>query len=415
MNVPIQSVMSLSRRPAAGSRLGVAGAGHGLSLPVRPGQRLNSFSELLDDLLAARSGASVVNPPTAGTQPVAAAAAPVGMAAPLAPARPTSALAATSRPMRLDEFPRPAGDNGRGIHWVPTGSQPKEVIDRFVREAREMKITWVTFLNDDSAVGTNDYLVQQLVANGIMPVMRVYTPQGRLIQGDLGAMVQHYRALGVHYFQLYNEPNNNGENVDGRPNVERYLDQWTAAQVVVANGGLPGFGALSPGGNMNDLQFLDQALTRLRERGQLHLLDRAWFVLHNYSFNRPVEDATDQHGYLSFRRYDAIIRRHLGRSLPMIGTEGGTHPGNDFDKRYPVVDEARQVQLVHDGYGYLENREPYYFAYSYWIIANELGVAASRPGASTRSSSPAIPRPLSMSSSTWTKAASGRRWERSIV
>ena len=239
-----------------------------------------------------------------------------------------------------------------------------------------MKITWVTFLNDDASIGGNDYLVKQLVSNGIMPVMRVYTPNGRPIQGDLGAMVRHYRALGVQYFQLYNEPNNNGENVDGRPNVERYLDQWTAAaRVVQENGGLPGFGALSPGGNLDDLTFLDQALAGLKARGQVNLLDRAWLALHNYSFNRPIDYVGDQHSYLTFRQYDAIIRRHLGRSLPMIGTEGGTHPGNDFDKRYPVVDASRQTQLVMDSYRYMArpDREPYYFAFTYWIIANETG------------------------------------------
>jgi hypothetical protein len=276
--------------------------------------------------------------------------------------------------MALADFPRPPADNGRGIHWVPTGVQTPEVIDRLIAEAKAMKITWVTFLNHETAVGPNDYLVKHLVANGIEPVMRIFTPEGRPIQGDLGAMVRHYRALGVHYFQLYNEPNNKGENPDGRPDVERYIDQWAAAaQTVIANGGLPGFGALSPGGDVNDLEFLDRALAGLARRGQTNLLDTAWLSLHNYSFNRPVDYAGDTHSYLKFRLYHDIIMRRLGRPMPMIGTEGGTHPGNDFDRRYPAVNEARQTQLVLDGYRYLQRREPYYFAYSYWIIANEVG------------------------------------------
>lgn len=355
--------------PAAGRGLAVVG---GRDLPVRPGQRLRSFADLLAGLMeppavgAARPAAGLARPAMAS--------APIGGPAAAQAARPVGAPSLATRPMALSDYPRPADDNGRGLHWVPTSAQSPEAVDRFVREAREMKVRWVTFLHDGSAIGPNDYLVKQLVDNGIMPVMRVYTPNGRPIQGDLGAMVRHYRGLGVQYFQLYNEPNNNNENVDGKPNVDRYLDQWTAAaKVVTANGGLPGFGALSPGGNMDDLAFLEQALAGLKRRGQLNLLDHAWFVLHNYSFNRPVEDGSDQHSYASFRRYNAIIQRHLGRSLPMIGTEGGTHLGNDFDKRYPVVDEARQVQLVKDGYGYLKGREPYYFAYSYWVIANELG------------------------------------------
>jgi hypothetical protein len=350
--------------------------GYGARLPIQPGQRLRSFADLLDQVLAARGeritpaapatpGGAAATPTSGGTRSGAVGA--VGSAA---------AARLGAGPLALGDYPRPPGDNGRGLHWIPTGAQPPEVVDRFVAEARAMKIKWVTFLNDGAAIGSNDYLVRQLVASGIMPVMRVYTPNGRPIEGDLGAMVRHYRALGVRYFQLYNEPNNNGENVDGRPNVDRYVEQWSAAaRVVLANGGLPGFGALSPGGNVDDLTFLDQALAGLKRRGQLHLLDRAWIPLHNYSFNRPVDYVGDQHSYLKFRLYNDIIQRHLGRSLPMIGTEGGTHPGQDFDKRYPVIDEASQVRHVLDGYRYLArpDREPYYFAFTYWIIANELG------------------------------------------
>jgi hypothetical protein len=67
--------------------------------------------------------------------------------------------------------------------------------------------------------------------------------------------------------------------------------------------------------------------------------------------------------------------RRLGRPLPMIATEGGAHVGVAFDPAYPPVDEARQIELVLDGYRYLQRpeREPYYFAASYWVIANAEG------------------------------------------
>jgi hypothetical protein len=368
-----------TRRSAAAQPAGRARGG--VNLPIRSGQRVRSFGDVLDQVIAARTGraplsAAPTSAANAGATSAASGLARSGGVGGVGPAGALDPTRLTSAPMRLSDYPRPEGDNGRGIHWVPTGKQPPEAIDRFVREASEMKIKWVTFLNDDSSIGANDYLVKQLVDHGIMPVMRVYTPNGRPIQGDLGAMVRHYKALGVEYFQLYNEPNNNGENVDGKPNVDRYLDQWTAAaKVVAANGGHPGFGALSPGGNVDDLKFLDDSLAGLKRRGQLNLLNQAWIPLHNYSFNRPVDYVGDQHSYLKFRLYNDIIQRHLGRSLPMIGTEGGTHAGVDFDKRYPAVDEASQVQRVTDAYRYMakSDREPYYFAFSYWIIANELG------------------------------------------
>ncbi|MCC6626635.1 MAG: hypothetical protein IT340_04440 [Chloroflexi bacterium] len=280
-------------------------------------------------------------------------------------------------PMALAAFPRPRNDIGRGIHWAPTTYQEPDDVDRLLKEARAMRINWITFLNDGTAIGPNDYLVQQIVKADIEPVLRVYTPNGQPVPGapeSLAAMVQHYRGLGVRYFQLFNEPNNNRENPDGRPNVARYVTDWSdAARVVIMNGGLPGIGALSPGGDMDDLQFLDGTLDHLAQRGQTHLLDCAWLALHNYSFNRPIEYVGDQHSYLGFRLYHDIIQRRLGRPLPMIGTEGGTHVGADFDPAYPIVDATRQAELVLDAYRYLERpgREPYYFAFTYWIIADE--------------------------------------------
>ncbi len=323
---------------------------------AQPGHK---FSQIMSDLIRARSAAS---DPKAGTPP------PGAALAPAAPGRVGTA------PLRLEDFPRPPGDNGWGIHWIPTLRQPPEVVDRFVREAKEMGIKWVVFLNEDARIGDNDYLVKRLVENGIMPIMRIYTPNGRPIQGDLAALVRHYVRLGVYYYQLYNEPNLSVENPEGRPDVDKYLDRWVpAARVVAHNGGYPGFGALAPGGNMDDLEFLRIALDRLVARGEADALDRAWLSMHNYMFNHPLDYAEDSNGYLKFRWYDRIIREKLGRPMPIIGTEGGAYPGAHEDKRFPPLSEAEQVRRVVDAYRYMDRREPYYFAYSYWIIANEEG------------------------------------------
>jgi hypothetical protein len=292
------------------------------------------------------------------------------------PAEEIMASQVPPQPISFYIFPRPPQDSGRGIHWVPTGIQAPEVVDRYLAEARAMRISWLTIINDGTAIGPNDYLVRKAVASKIEPVMRIFTPNGRPIEGDLAEMVRHYRRLGVRYYQLYNEPNLAAENVDGVPNVERYVEQWSAAaRVVIINGGYPGIGALSPGGTMDELQFLDATLVRLRERGDLHLLDCAWLALHNYSFNRPIDYVGDQHSFLSFRLYHQIIARRLGRPLPMISTEGGTQIGVAFDPAFPPVSPARQVELVMDAYCYMArpDREPYYFAASYWLIANETG------------------------------------------
>jgi len=278
----------------------------------------------------------------------------------LAAARPQPVAAAPAlnptAPLDLAAFPQPTNNNGRGIHWIPTTQQTPEVVDRFVAEAQRMGIRWVTFLNQGTAIGENDYLVKRLREAGIMPVLRVYTDAGSPIEGDLAGMVRHYRALGVPYFQLYNEPNLKIENGGRDPDVASYLDRWLpAARVVIANGGLPGLGALSPQGDVDDLMFLRETLRQLRQRGADDVLGRTWLSVHNYGAD-----------YLRVREYDRIVRAELGRSLPQIGTEAGIYPG-------PQLDQQEQTRIVADAYAYMKRREPYYLAYTYWIIANGLG------------------------------------------
>ncbi|MGI6208369.1 MAG: hypothetical protein ACOYEW_09140 [Anaerolineae bacterium] len=293
---------------------------------------------------------------------------PPPTAAPASP--PVASVASASAtpslsPMSLASFPRPVGDNGRGVHWVPTLRSDPETVDRFVAEAAKMGMKWVVFLNDGTNIGDNDYLVRKLTEHGIMPVLRVFTDGLSPIEGDLQAMVRHYRDLGVSYFQLYNEPNLMVETHGQPPDVKRYLDLWIpAAREVIAAGGLPGIGALSPQGEMDDREFLRQMLDELDRRGELVLLDRTWLAVHNYTGPRTLSDPD---GFLRFRQYDEIVRAKLGRSLPMVGTEGGTHVS-------PHVDEEAQVQMVLGAYDYMAKQpEPYNFAYTYWIIANEAG------------------------------------------
>ncbi len=267
-----------------------------------------------------------------------------------------------SRPMALADFPRPPGDDGWGVHWIPTVSQSPEVVDRFVDEASAMGMKWVVFLNEGTDTSANDYLVDRLVTAGIEPIMRVYTPGLVPITGDLKGMVEHYRQLGVHYFQLYNEPNLKVETNGQEPNVDRYLNLWvSAAQQVIEAGGLPGFGALSPQGEADDYAYLRTAFQRLKQRGQAHLLDSAWIALHNYTGLRALDDPD---GFLRFRRYDTIARSELGRSMPIISTEGGTHVTEH-------TSEAQQVAAVTGAYDYMRHgHEAYYFANTYWILAN---------------------------------------------
>ena len=267
-------------------------------------------------------------------------------------------------PLFVEEYPRPPGDNGWGMHWMPTVSQDRGAVDHYVSELKKMHIKWVVILNDNTNIGDNDYLVEKLVANGMMPVMRLYRDSVISYDGELGPMVRHYRAKGVYYFQLFNEPNVNIENNQGFANPNVYAMTWaSAARDVIKNGGLPGIGALSPGGEYNHLEFMRRTIRALRYNGDIHLLDRSWVSLHNYHGLRPLDDPG---GFLMFREYDKIVQEELGRSLPIIGTEGGSYAEN------PGV----ETDLLAWQYGYMKTarvQEPYFFAFSWWLLANRAG------------------------------------------
>jgi len=167
--------------------------------------------------------------------------------------------------------------------------------------------------------------------------------------------------VGVRYFQLFNEPNLMVETGGQYPNTDQYLDLWIpAAKQIIKGGGLPGFGALSPQGEMDDRDFLRQSISKLKNRGQDFLLNRSWLSMHNYTGPRALNDIN---GFMRFKQYNDIVQQTLGRPIPIIGTEGGTHITEH-------VNEAQQVDMVTGAYKYMRQREPYNFAYTYWIIAN---------------------------------------------
>jgi hypothetical protein len=334
-------------------------------------------------------------PPAAARKPVAPTP-PRASAAPRSPSRqPTTveasrpSVAAAARPapalpfdpsqtagaLALGGYPHPDQDNGRGMHWIPTTRQGPAAVDRFVAEAQRMGVKWVTFLNQGASVGDNDYLVSKLAAAGIEPVMRIFSDKLAPLQGDVEGMVRHFSGLGVHYFQPFNEPNLNCENPDGKVSVDRYLDAWIpAARAIVRGGGLPGFGSMAPGGDYDDQKFLTAALDGLKARGELHVLDKAWLSMHNYTWNHPIADRGDGDGFFKFRAYHRTLQAALGRDIPIIGTEGGSIVGSREDTRMAAVTPDMAADWTQQAFTYMrDKREPWLFASSVWTIADLAG------------------------------------------
>ena len=79
--------------------------------------------------------------------------------------------------MRIEDFPRPKDDNGRGVHW--SARLYHDVIqpnpDYWIDQLVAMKIKWVKLLDDGG--GSAMALCRKLVAADIMPVVRLFMAQ----------------------------------------------------------------------------------------------------------------------------------------------------------------------------------------------------------------------------------------------
>ena len=73
----------------------------------------------------------------------------------------------------LDHFPRPNGDNGRGVHW--SHSQyfwGKDDWGFWKEQIQAMNLKWIKLLDDGG--GSAEGLVKRLVDLQVMPVVRFY-------------------------------------------------------------------------------------------------------------------------------------------------------------------------------------------------------------------------------------------------
>ncbi len=338
-----------------------------------------------------------------------------------------------SNPVSLEAYPRPANDNGWGIHWGPGGeAQEPAAISFFVNELKTMNIRWVKIINRETRQGM-DPVVDALVNAGMMPVMRISVDgMSPLYPPDVEAMVRHYRGRGVPYFELYNEPNLLVEWPPGAAiDIGRVADVWIpAAAAVQRAGGFPSIPALAPGGHWEDMDFLRRFLLEVRRRAEngddpamsalcgLPGKPGLWLAAHNYGLNHyfdyprdpvnldatPVSEAEityygirsewvnglneirrldsrpfyvgdrvidDSNGFFKFLATAEIFKETIGYIPPVIVTEGGWILDDRQDERYPPVTTKFQTNETMRGFNYMQSEAPaWLLAWQPWILCN---------------------------------------------
>jgi hypothetical protein len=335
--------------------------------------------------------------------------------------------------MRIEDFPRPKGDNRRGIHWSASVYHPVgSGLDYWLGELQALKIKWVKVLDDGG--GSSLDLVQRLLALDIMPVVRLYRlePNPGTIGGREEETVRRLVAAGARYIETNNEPDLAVEWKGGQvpPNwLDIVVDNFIIdADKVLALGGLPALPAMAVGTKANPIEGVVK-------RGRKDVFEQgAWIAVHNYTLNHPLDypyDPVNQEGqpvsqeeydrlgpwaweavpreqinqwrasdknpgatladdascFLSFWHTDQIARKTLGFPVPLISTEGGPVVGWREDRRYPrttpgiqrdrVIEIAEFMQGTRkiNGWDCPDN----YFAMCHWLIAN-YRIGAMLPG-----------------------------------
>ena len=290
--------------------------------------------------------------------------------------------------MDLRDYPRPKDDTGIGVHWnagFAAAIGLGEVERIWLPRLYALGVKWVKIANHDGALD----FVQLLLRHDIMPIVRIYRPQpnpGTLGERELQA-VSDFVTAGVRYIEFNNEPDLGVEWQGGEvpPDAEATVARTaiTDIEAVLRRGGYPGIPALRPGGRWD----LVGEICRLGRRDLFS--QPVWQAIHNYSANHPLDypyDRANQEGapcsrelfdklaiekwdgdawegwslerlnqfriersnpgatavddptcWRGYERYDALIRRQIGRSLPILATENGFVVGERQDKRYPAT------------------------------------------------------------------------------
>ena len=286
---------------------------------------------------------------------------------------------------RLRRYPRPAQDNGRGLHFALELSPSS--IQLTVERLKSIGAKWTLIYAQDEVQGAS--AAKAAWKAGIMPVVRI----GRQIDEsfDPAAYVKELRNEGLPaYVQIFNEPSDLREwsnEAVGADYLEVFAQKWAQQAARVYDvGGYPGLQVL-------EKNELDAVVDAVEKAGRTDIWNRAFLVLHNYGANHPPAYPYDERnqrdnpgqtilednlGVLSFLAHASWMKDRLGFVLPIIGGEAGWLPGMEEDRRYPKKDLSLHTQYHREMFdwfrtGVLSSGEPlpdYLFSVSPWIASS---------------------------------------------
>jgi hypothetical protein len=310
---------------------------------------------------------------------------------------------------------------GRPEHWV---KWTKEIID--------MGFDGVKGLVFESASDIDKQPIKALrycLDAGLVVVARLYRERpnpGVLTAGQL-KVAELLVKLGIVLQETNNELNllTEWQNNDFGQMAREVGGRNCLADLkaIVNIGGCPAIPAMAPGGNLDDMWFLDGMLTEIKKGITPAILNRTWFAIHNYTLNHPLDypdddvnrhgtqlteqqyrdagtwelpldqvnakrregmhatgsimDAGESNGWRKPEAVHALGEKHFGMSIPCISTEGLVVMDRGFsnDPRYPLVlTEYEHAAIASEcAQRMMRNKVPsYYWALCAWVMANRM-------------------------------------------
>lgn len=278
-------------------------------------------------------------------------------------------MSTTPSDSHLASFPRPEGDNGRGLHFILDPSQSN--VEGYAPFLQQMKMKWAVVYAGDELQTTR--VAKYLLDNfGIFSNMRVYASGEKPKAPDFWfKFAQRCVSMNIPpYIQIFNEPEDGREGFD---NPEHFGRLWNLrANAVVEGGGYPGLQILAE-------EFLDAALAGASDA----VKQKMYFSLHNYGANHPpmypYPEKTvlqDDTAVLRFLAIAEWFQTRIGFVPPMIGGEGGWLYQNADDKTMPPVDDEKWTAWHYEMFewfrtGTVSNGQPlpdYLFSVCPWIL-----------------------------------------------
>lgn len=255
--------------------------------------------------------------------------------------------------MRIEDFPRPPDDNGRGLHWSAWvyHDRVRPSLDHWIDELQAMKIKWLKLLDDGG--GSSLDFCRRLVDAGIMPIVRIYLEPANpnYLRGRHLDTVSRLVDVGARYFESNNEPDLPAE-WEGNRLPDNWLDVVIDnfirdADAVLERGGLLALPAMGPGSR-------DNPIARVVAKGRKDLFERGcWVAIHNYTLNHPLdypEDEVNQQGRsLTQEEYDAYAAwaySHL--TYEEIVAQGLPVSEPDYHKFNTWAWGGRSLEMVND-------------------------------------------------------------------